>query len=72
VLGNLLLQPNELKSAFVQDMRELDSESKPTSGDNPNWPFPRYKELSSRYLAVVIVMGQDFSFGAYDEDMFVR
>ena len=70
MLGKLLLEPSELKSAFVQDMRELDSESKPTSGDNPDWPFPRYEELSSR--STNIVNGQDYSFGAYDEDLFVR
>jgi len=69
-LGKLLLEPRELKSAFVQDMRELDSESKPTSGENPDWPFPRYEELSSR--STNIVNGQDCSFGAYDEDLFVR
>ena len=47
----------ELKSSFIQDVPEVDSDSKPTSG------------LS---FGVDIVNGQDMSFGAYDEDMFVR
>jgi len=41
-----------LKSSFIQDMPEEDSESKPTTDDNPDWP-PGYKELSSGVTDIV-------------------
>ena len=61
---------DELESTFIQDMPEEDSESKPTMHNNPDWPFPGYPELSKGVTS--LVNGQDMSFGAYDEDMFVR
>ena len=77
MLDKLITSPaTELKSSFIQDMPEVDSDSKPTEhnkdvpGSDPDWPFPGYKELSSEVPD--IVNGQDYSFGAYDEDMFVR
>ena len=77
LLDKLLTSPTiELESTFIQDTHELDSKSKPTAdnkklpGSNPDWPFPEYPELSSGVTS--LVNGQDYSFGAYDEDMFVR
>jgi len=60
----------KLKSSFIQDMPEVDSESKPTTYLNPDWPFPEYPKLSSGVTG--LVNGLDYSFGAYDEDLFVR
>ena len=71
LLDELLESPTtELKSSFIQDMPEEDSESKPTTYENPDWPILGYPELSSGVTG--IVNGQDYSFGAYDEDLFVR
>jgi len=71
LLEKLLTSPaTELKSSFIQDMPEVDSDSKPTTDDNPDWPVPGYPELSSGVAS--LVNGLDYSFGAYDEDLFVR
>lgn len=73
LLDKLLTSPTttelKLKSSFIQDMPEVDSDSKPTTNGNPDWP-PGYKELSSGVTG--LVNGRDYSFGAYDEDLFVR
>jgi len=74
LLDKLLTSPTttelKLKSSFIQDMPEVDSESKPTTYENPDWPCPGYPELSSGVTS--LVNGLDYSFGAYDEDLFVR
>jgi len=76
LLDKLFTSPTtelKLKSGFIQDMPEVDSDSKPTTAlpsKNPDWPFPRYEELSSGVTG--LVNGRDYSFGAYDEDLFVR
>ena len=60
----------KLRSSFIQDVPEVDSDSKPTTNNNPDWPFPEYPKLSSGVTS--LVNGRDYSFGAYDEDLFVR
>ncbi len=48
-----------------------DSESRPTSGNSNTWPFPDYV-TKANLLTSDIITAQDYAFGAYDEEQYVK
>lgn len=49
----------------------FDTESSPTSGTSNTWPFTDY-QIKAELLTADIITAQDYAFGAYDEDQYVK
>ena len=72
-LKAIMLESDQDKGVYLQiTCDDFDSESKPTSGVDfcrSDWPFEGYQEYEE---ATFTIWSEDYTFGAYDEDLFVR
>jgi len=68
-----LLGTSSNNATNFTELYPMDSESKPTSGFSPTWPFENYGIYAQQTsVCQDMITAQDMAFGAYDEDRYVK